>query len=83
MPESASRGRKKPAYTPPTRSSAPTLSKPWYAPVCVTLLLIGLAWVVVTYISEWAYPVPGIGAWNLAIGFATMMAGFVMLMRWR
>lgn len=83
MPESASRGRKKPAYTPQQRSDAPALSKPWYAPVCVALLIVGLIWVVVTYISEWAFPIPGIRAWNLGIGFAIMMVGFVMLMRWR
>lgn len=83
MPESASRPRKKPAYTPPPRSSAPELSKAWYAPVCVTLLIVGLVWVVVTYISEWTLPIPGIRAWNLAIGFSVMMVGFVMLMRWR
>jgi hypothetical protein len=83
MPESASRSRKKKAYTPPPASSAPRLSRPWYAPVCVGLLLLGLVWVVVTYISEWAFPIPDIRAWNLAIGFGIMMAGFVMLMRWR
>ncbi|GAB2984686.1 cell division protein CrgA [Actinotalea caeni] len=83
MPESASRRRKKPAYTPPPASSQPALSKPWYAPVCVALLIIGLIWVVVTYISDWSYPIPNIRAWNLAIGFSVMMVGFVMLMRWR
>ncbi|MFV0427463.1 MAG: cell division protein CrgA [Beutenbergiaceae bacterium] len=83
MPKSASRPRKKPAYTPQQRSSAPELSKSWYAPVCVGLLILGLVWVVVTYISEWTYPIPDIRAWNLAIGFSIMMLGFVMLMRWR
>ncbi|WP_156253765.1 cell division protein CrgA [Pseudactinotalea terrae] len=83
MPESASRRRKKPAYTPPPASSAPKLSKPWYAPVCVALLIVGLVWVVTTYIAEWAFPIPGIGGWNLAIGFTVMMVGFIMLMRWR
>lgn len=83
MPESASRPRKKPAYTPPPQSSAAKLSKPWYAPVCVSLLVVGLIWVVVTYIAEMAIPIPEIGAWNLAVGFGIMMVGFIMLMRWR
>lgn len=82
MPESRPR-KKKAAYTPPTASSAPDLSKPWYAPTCVALLVVGLIWVVVTYVSQSAYPIGSLGNWNLLIGFGVMMVGFVALMRWR
>ena len=47
------------------------------------LLLIGLLWVVVYYISQTAYPVPHIGHWNLVIGFGLLLAGFSMTTRWR
>lgn len=49
----------------------------------VTLMILGLVWVVATYLAQSAWPVPGIGNWNLAIGFGIMMIGFVMTMRWR
>ncbi len=40
------------------------------APTMLTLMIAGLAWVVTTYIMRGDYPVPGIGNWNLTIGFA-------------
>ena len=82
MPES--RVRKLPAYTPPKGKSGGT--KPngaWFVPTMVGLLLLGLAWVVVFYVSQGLYPVPKIGNWNLGIGFAVMLTGFGMTTRWR
>ena len=29
------------------------------------------------------YPIPGIGAWNLVIGFGIAFVGFLMTTRWR
>ncbi|WP_022917350.1 cell division protein CrgA [Ruania albidiflava] len=81
MPES--KRRKKPAYTPPPASSAPEQNPRWWAPTMVTLMILGLVWVVATYLAQSAWPIPGIGNWNLAIGFGIMMIGFVMTMRWR
>ncbi|ACQ78287.1 protein of unknown function UPF0233 [Beutenbergia cavernae DSM 12333] len=81
MPESKS--RKKPAYTPPPKSAEAKPNPAWYVPTFLTLLIVGLVWVVVTYISQSNYPVPGIGNFNLAIGFAFILVGFVMTMRWR
>ena len=54
-----------------------------FVAAAVTLLLLGLAWVVVFYVSESKYPIPGIGAWNLVCGFAVMLAGFGLATRWR
>ena len=59
------------------------LSPGWWAPVFVSLLLIGLLWLIVYYVSSAVYPIPGIGAWNLAIGLGIMMVGFLMTLRWR
>lgn len=82
MPES--RSRKKATYTPPAaKSAAPKVNPPWFVPVMVGLMVVGLAWIVVTYLSQSKYPIPGIHQWNLAIGFALIIAGFGMTTRWR
>ncbi|MCI1901375.1 MAG: cell division protein CrgA [Bifidobacteriaceae bacterium] len=54
----------------------------WFVPVFSVLLVVGLAWVVVNYITGGTYPIPGLGNWNLLIGFAIMMVGFLMTMWW-
>ncbi len=80
MPES--KPRKKPAYVPPPAAQAPKTNPRWLVPVMLTLMVLGLLWVVVTYISQSQYPVPGIGSWNLAIGFVLIIAGFSLTTRW-
>ncbi|MFC7485473.1 cell division protein CrgA [Knoellia sp. CPCC 206453] len=84
MPES--KGRAKPAYTPP-RTAQSRVTKPnprWFVPLMLALMVIGLLWVVTYYISgAKEYPVPSLHRWNLGAGFAFMMAGFLMTTRWR
>lgn len=83
MPESSR--RKKPASAAPV-TAGPAVPKPnprWWVPVMVGLMVLGLIWIVVFYITQQAYPVPGIGLWNLGLGFALAMAGFLMTTRWR
>jgi hypothetical protein len=48
----------------------------------LTLMIVGLAWIVVTYMMQSQYPIPGIGQWNLAIGFVLILAGFGLTTRW-
>lgn len=83
MPES--KGRAKPAYTPPPKrtSTKYLTSPPWFVPVMLGLMLLGLLWVVTFYVSEAKYPIPNIGYWNLGIGFGLMISGFLMTTRWR
>ena len=84
MPES--KGRDKAKYTPPPTSvsKAPVTNPPWFVPVMVGLMVVGLLWVATYYISgQNQWPVPPIGRWNLGAGFALMMAGFLMTTRWR
>ncbi|UZN05429.1 cell division protein CrgA [Cellulomonas sp. S1-8] len=83
MPESKS--RKKATYTPPPAKATPLPPLPrWFLPLSLGLMILGLVWLVVTYLSPGAgYPVPGLGQWNLAIGFAIIIVGFGMLTRWR
>jgi Cell division protein CrgA len=84
VPES--KGRAKPAYTPPPKRSSKTTmaNPPWFLPVMLGLMLVGLFWIVTYYVSNnGSYPIPNIGLWNLAIGFGLMIAGFLMTTRWR
>lgn len=69
-----------------------TASPRWYAPTMVTLLVIGLLWVVTTYLFSGRYPLPYFAEhhatdWlfngNLYIGFLIMMSGFLGLLRWK
>lgn len=88
MPVSRRRKKKRPANTNAAPSSiAPRPldvppSPTWWAPVMVTLMIIGLIWVVITYLMAGAWPLP-IGNWNLAIGIGLMLIGFMMTLRWR
>ena len=60
-----------------------TKSNPrWFVPLFCALMIIGLVWAVVYYLTS-NYPIPNIGAWNLAIAFAIIMVGFIMTMWWR
>lgn len=92
MPES--RIRRKASYTsPPASSTGPKSNPPWFVPVMLGLMVLGLVWIVVFYVSQGQYPLPAIplpggeewvvGSWNLVIGFSLVLAGFVMTTRWR
>jgi len=83
VPES--KGRSKPAYTPPRTAKKDTTPNPrWFVPLMLGLMIVGLLWVVTYYISGVnQFPIPAIGRWNLAVGFGLMLAGFLMTTRWR
>lgn len=55
----------------------------WLAPTMVTAFLAGLIWIVIFYVTSTGYPVPGIGAWNMVIGFAFIGVGFSLATKWR
>lgn len=90
MPKS--KVRKKSVYTPPegvlpsraasARAAAP--SPRWYPAVMVSLMIIGLVWIVVYYVAgDKIGFLNSLSAWNFLIGFGAMVAGLVMSMRWR
>ncbi|MBI0105549.1 cell division protein CrgA [Bifidobacterium polysaccharolyticum] len=57
----------------------------WFVPLFVTLMVVGLIWIVVYYIASTrgnVFPIPGIGNWNLAVGFGILLVGFLMTMWW-
>ncbi len=83
MPES--KGRKpEVAYTPPTRKApGPPRLQTWVAPTMVTLLVLGLAWVVTYYVTSSAWPIGAIGDWNLMVGLGLIALGCVAATKWR
>lgn len=88
MPKS--KVRKKAAYTPPAdRRTAVKVkpagpSHPLYITIMLGIMVLGLAWLVVNYIAGDKIPfMTELGNWNFAIGFALMIAGLLMTMRWR
>ncbi|MDR3107382.1 MAG: cell division protein CrgA [Bifidobacteriaceae bacterium] len=83
MPESRSRRKNKQVYTPPPVSKDAKPSPTWWAPVMVGVMLLGLVWVVVYYLSQGSFPISQLGAWNLGIGFGLILGGFGMTAGWR
>lgn len=82
MPESRSR-KKQVGTTSPQPKREPQGNPRWLVPTMVSLFIVGLLWVVTTYVFQTRYPIPGIANWNLAIGFAFLLGGMGLAMRWR
>lgn len=87
MPKS--RVRQKKVYTPPT-DVVPRVTrvsrKPsgiWLPVVAVSLIVVGIGWLVVFYLSQGEYPVLSWRYWNLAVGFGAMVGALGLLARWR
>jgi uncharacterized iron-regulated membrane protein len=81
-----SRSRKKADYIPPPErtNKASAVSGRWVVPTMITLLLIGLTWVVLYYVAASSIGfVSQLGAWNVAIGFGFMFAGLMVATRWK
>jgi hypothetical protein len=81
--------RKKKVYTPPTdvrptATAATRRPSPIWVPVtAVGLIVGGITWLVVYYLSQTEYPVASWGYWNLAVGFGGMVTSLILLSRWR
>ena len=83
MPESKSRKKTAPAAPVAKPAAAYKPNPVWYKPVMFGLMIIGLLWIIVFYISEGRFPVPALGAGNILVGFGVAIAGFLMTTRWR
>jgi hypothetical protein len=79
VPES--KGRKKPAYTPPPAPVKVRKRRGWIGPAMATCFLIGIVWLVLFYIADVPF-LRGLGNWNLAIGFGLLLVGFGLATRW-
>ncbi|MEO3972746.1 cell division protein CrgA [Streptomyces sp. CAU 1734] len=85
MPKS--RIRKKADFTPPPATKQATAIKltnrSWVAPVMLALFLLGLAWIVLFYVTDGSLPLDSIGDWNIVVGFAFIAAGFGVSTQWK
>ncbi len=67
-----------------TRVKVSGPSGPVYIGIMLGLMVLGLLWLVVFYL--WGSKIgfmSSLGNWNFAVGFAFMVAGLLMTMRWR
>jgi hypothetical protein len=49
----------------------------------LALFLIGLAWIVVFYVSATKLPIETLGNWNIVVGFGFIAGGFVVSTQWK
>lgn len=67
-----------------TRRTAGDNANPvWFKPLMIGFMILGLVWIIVNYMSSGALPIPGVGNWNILIGFAIAFVGFLMTTRWK
>ncbi|MEV0846099.1 cell division protein CrgA [Streptomyces sp. NPDC049954] len=85
MPKS--RIRKKADYTPPPAAKQTANIKltnsSWVAPLMLAMFAIGLAWIVVFYVTDGSLPVDSFDNWNIVVGFGFIAAGFAVSTRWK
>jgi hypothetical protein len=55
----------------------------WFRPVMFGFMLVGLAWIIVFYLSNQQWPIPQLANWNILVGFGIMFIGFLMTTPWR
>ena len=58
-------------------------SRSWVAPVMLALFLIGLAWIVVFYVTDGDLPIKDLGNWNIVVGFGFIAGGFGVSTQWK
>jgi hypothetical protein len=67
-----------------TRASDQQAPNPvWFKPLMFGFMIVGLAWIIVFYVSGSLYPIPALTNWNILVGFGIMFVGFLMTTRWR
>ena len=84
MPKS--RIRRRDQYRPPTAKPVklPGQAGRWIPITAITLLVLGLAWIVVFYLAGNDVPLMrDLGNWNLLVGMGLITGGFVVLTRWK
>lgn len=85
MPKS--RIRKKKDYTPPEQQTSTKIDmgsgRRWVAPLMLAMFVIGLAWIVVFYVTQGDLPLEVLGNWNIVVGFGFIAVGFVVSTQWK
>ena len=62
--------------------TGPTPLPRWYKAVMFGMLILGLLWIVVYYLTQGLFPIVAIGGWNILVGFGIALVGFLMMSRW-
>jgi hypothetical protein len=75
--------RTRPARTDVARSNDDAPNAVWFKPVMFGFMLLGLAWIIVFYVSGSTLPIASLGAMNILVGFGIAFIGFLMTTRWR
>lgn len=86
MPKS--RVRKKKVYNAPEsvvpRSDGHVKASPrWLPGLALAFAAFGMAWLVVYYMTQGAYPAAVLGNWNIAIGFGGIVVALGVFTQWR
>lgn len=85
MPKS--RIRKKADFTPPPAKTATAIkfntNRNWVAPLMLAFFVVGLAWIVLFYVTQGSLPVEAFGNWNIVVGFGFIAGGFVVSTQWK
>jgi hypothetical protein len=66
-----------------TRAAEQAPNPVWFKPLMFGFMVVGLAWIIVFYVSGNSYPIPALANWNILVGFGIMFVGFLMTTRWR
>ncbi len=83
MPKSRSRKESKSRPQPPQATGKAKGGGRWVVPVMLTLLIVGLLWIVVFYLAGTEIPVMSdLGYWNLGIGMGMILLGLITAMKW-
>ncbi len=69
------------AAAPKVKVAGP--SSPVYIGVMLGLMLLGLVWLILYYLWPTVPLISSLGSWNFGVGFALMVVGLLMTMRWR
>jgi uncharacterized membrane protein (DUF485 family) len=81
-----SRIRKKADFTPPPSKNATAIklgNRGWVAPLMLAFFIVGLAWIVLFYVTSGDLPVDAFGNWNIVVGFGFIAGGFVVSTQWK
>ena len=72
-----------PGGSAPKRGGDDAPNPVWFKPIMFGLMLIGLAWIIVFYVSGTTLPIASLGDGNILVGFGILFLGFLMTTRWR
>jgi uncharacterized membrane protein (DUF485 family) len=81
-----SRIRKKADFTPPPEKTVTAIklsTRGWVAPLMLAFFVVGLAWIVLFYVTQGDLPVDALGNWNIVVGFGFIAGGFVVSTQWK